>query len=197
MGWIMKKLLRWLLTTSPLAADLGLLVMRLYVGGLLAFAHGVDKMRNLDAFVVQVDALKMPSAQVLAVCAALAEFVGGILLTLGLLGRGAAAAVMVTMGVAVLQVHSADPFARKELAIVYGLGALALVLAGPGRISLDHLFFGRGNGKAAGPAGKARTDGPAPRTTSTADWPKPAAPRPPAPVPVPPPIPPKRDKASS
>jgi putative oxidoreductase len=44
------------------------------------------------------------------------------------------------MIVAVLLVHGADPLAKKELAILYGAAYLAIMLAGPGRLSLDHLL---------------------------------------------------------
>jgi len=188
----MRKLLRWLFTTSLVSADVGLLVMRLSVGLLLAFAHGADKVRNLDAFVAQVDKLNMPSAQFLGICAALAEFLGGLLLAIGLCSRGAAVAVLVTMGVAAFRVHGGDPFAKQELAIVYGIGALALVLAGPGRISLDHLFFGREKNVAPTPtetetAGKSSG---VPKVASTTDWLGSGAIH----APVPPPTPSKKTK---
>lgn len=193
----MKKLLRWLLTTSPLAADVGLLAMRLSVGLMLAVAHGVTKVRNLDAFVAQVDKMDLAHAQLLGVCAALAEFLGGLLLAVGLFSRGAAVAVLVTMGVAAFQVHGGDPFAKQELAIVYGLGALALLLAGPGRISLDHMFFGRKDRPVPADPEPVPSEGDAPRlippppkvdgprANSTADWLKPDAAR----APVLPPLP--------
>ena len=40
-------------------------------------------------------------------------------------------------------VHGADPFAKKELALLYGAGALTLMLTGPGQLSLDALWSRR------------------------------------------------------
>jgi putative oxidoreductase len=48
--------------------------------------------------------------------------------------------VLVTMLVAAFHVHATDPFSKKELALAYATAALAILLAGPGRLSLDARF---------------------------------------------------------
>ncbi|MFN4283775.1 MAG: DoxX family protein [Alphaproteobacteria bacterium] len=77
----------------------------------------------------------------MAVLAGLAEFVGGILLVLGLLTRPAAIAVFIVMMVAVFKVHlGAGFFAAKggyEFALLWGLVALGIALRGGGPLSLD------------------------------------------------------------
>ena len=47
--------------------------------------------------------------------------------------------LMITMVVAAFVVHGADPFGKKELALLYGAGALTLMLTGAGRLSIDAL----------------------------------------------------------
>lgn len=82
--------------------------------------------------------------------AAIAEFVGGIALILGLLTRLAAFGLVCTMIVAVYMhaVIMGDPFvsltggSSYQLAAVYLLLALLLLVAGPGRFSVDRLLFG-------------------------------------------------------
>ncbi len=76
------------------------------------------------------------------------ELIGGALLVLGLCSRLAALPLMVSMGVAILtaqreQIHGLpDLFGLVEWTYLALL--LWVALAGPGKVSLDHLFFGRG-----------------------------------------------------
>lgn len=70
-----------------------------------------------------------------------AEFIGSILLILGLLTRFAVVPLMVTMIVAVVVVHADDPFPRKELGLLYLIPYIVILINGPGSYSLDHYLF--------------------------------------------------------
>jgi putative oxidoreductase len=111
--------------------------LRLWTGLALALAHGVGKVSNLPGFTASVAKKGFFLPEVLGPAAALSELVGGLLLVIGLLTRVAATFVLVTLLVAGLIVHAADPFMKKELALTYAISALVLLLAGPGRYSLD------------------------------------------------------------
>jgi putative oxidoreductase len=82
--------------------------------------------------------------------AAISEFVGGIALILGFLTRLAAFGIACTMLVAIYthKFQMGDPFVNLtgggsyQVPVLYLLVALLLMVAGPGRISLDRLFFG-------------------------------------------------------
>jgi putative oxidoreductase len=137
----MRRLLQWLGSTSPFQTDLGLLALRLWVGLALAFGHGLDKVSSFERFNGTVDKLGLPMPAVLGTAAALAEFLGGLLLAAGALTRAAAAAIATTMLVAAFQVHATDGFAKQELPLAFAVGAIALTFAGPGRISVDALIF--------------------------------------------------------
>ena len=108
--------------------NLGLLVLRVMAGAGIA-RHGYQKV-----FEGQVQgltaAMGFPMPAVFAWAAALSEFLGGILVALGLLTRPAAFFVFATMSVAAFDRHRADPLALKELALAYWTMALALVLTG-------------------------------------------------------------------
>ena len=67
-------------------------------------------------------------------------FIGGLLLALGLFTRGASLFLLATMLNAIFYVHRLDPFEKKEMAILYGIGFLIFLFAGPGRLSLDSFF---------------------------------------------------------
>ena len=69
--------------------------------------------------------------------ATFAEFFCGILLIIGCCTRFAAFNLLVTMLVAGLIFHAADPFAKKELALLYAAGFFYFLLAGGNRWSVD------------------------------------------------------------
>ena len=150
-------MLRWLFRTSPFQTDLGLLGIRLFFGLTLALGHGLEKVSNFERFISQVDKIGLPFPQVLGTLAGLSEFLGGFLLALGFLTRGAAAAIGVTMFVAAFYVHAEAPYVCtslpcQELALCFSAAALGLFLAGPGRLSADYLLIGRRGRKAPPPA---------------------------------------------
>jgi putative oxidoreductase len=134
---------RLLFRSPPWGHDAALALLRAAFGLTLAFAHGVGKAADLGKFTASVASRGFPLPTVLAPAAALSELVGGILLAVGLMTRPAAAFVSITMLTAALRVHANDPFARKELGLAYAAVAIALLIAGAGRFSLDARLFGK------------------------------------------------------
>jgi putative oxidoreductase len=129
----------------PARASIGLLVVRLIVG--LAFMHhGYGKIQHPFSW-MGPDSGMPPFLQSLA---ALSEFGGGLAWILGLLTPLASFGIFCTMTMAIrmhaLVLH--DPFVSStggrsfELAAAYFGVALLLLLAGPGRFSLDRVVFG-------------------------------------------------------
>jgi len=98
----------------------------------------------------------VPAPTVAAWCSALAEFVGGALLAIGLLTRPAALALTINMLVAAFVAHASAPWfstgtgPAKEPALLFLVPFVALLMTGPGRYSIDRLIAG------AGRAGEAR-----------------------------------------
>jgi putative oxidoreductase len=130
-------------SSSPAGHELGLALVRLGFGASLALAHGLPKLTNAGGFVGHLAQGGFPGASFLGWAAILSELVGGLLLAFGLLTRPAAAFVLVTLAVAAFHVHASDPFGKKELALAYVLVALATLVAGPGRFSLDSVLASR------------------------------------------------------
>lgn len=150
---------------APVTKDLGVLILRLAGGG-LALAHGWGKVVSLsagqgDRLVAGVGALGFPAPGLFAWAAALAEFVGGLCVLLGLATRVAAAFAAFTMAVAAFGQHRAHlqllakvgalavpadslkAWGNPELALVYLSIFLAIAPIGAGRFALDALI-GRG-----------------------------------------------------
>ena len=123
----------------------GLLLLRL-VAGAAFLHHGYGKIQNPFAW-MGPDAGFPGVFQALA---AVSEFGGGLAWMLGLLTPLASSGLACTMAVAVWM-HAAvlhDPFVALqggrsyELASVYLCVAVLLLLAGPGRFSVDRVVFG-------------------------------------------------------
>jgi putative oxidoreductase len=118
-------------------ADVGLLVLRVALGGGMALLHGWPKLanykNNLESF---PDPIGVGSA-LSFILAVFAEFFCGILLALGCFTRLALTQLIATMAVAAFIVHASDPLAKRELALLYLVGYLFLFMSGPGAHSLD------------------------------------------------------------
>lgn len=133
----MKPLLR-LFSPPPLPApaSAGLLILRL-VAGTAFVIHGWGKIQNPFGW-MGPDASIPGFFQALA---AISEFGGGIAWTLGALTPPASFGLACTMAVAVYM-HVAVYGGSFEPAAVYLAVAILLMLAGPGRWSVDRLLFG-------------------------------------------------------
>ena len=76
-----------------------------------------------------------------------AEFVCSILIIIGLATRFATIPLIITMLVAIFQAHGADPFGKKELAVLYLIMFIGFFVLGPGRYSIDYLVGGKGRNR--------------------------------------------------
>jgi putative oxidoreductase len=123
--------------SGPGTLDFGLFLWRLFLGASMAVAHGWGKIPVSEGFVQGVGSLGFPVPVVFAWAAALSEFLGGILLALGLATRFAALSVIITMGVAAFGMHLNDGFSGMEMALLYFVGAMPFLFYGAGRFSLD------------------------------------------------------------
>jgi putative oxidoreductase len=139
--------MRRLLPAFPgYSASIGLLVLRGTAGSAMMI-HGWPKIQNPTAWM----GAEAPVPGILQAAAATAEFGGGFLWIVGLLTPIASLLIASTMATAAGMVHISQghPFVSTsggpsyELAAVYLAVAILLLLAGPGRLSLDAVLFRR------------------------------------------------------
>ncbi|GAA4050604.1 DoxX family protein [Nonomuraea soli] len=126
--------------------DLGALIARVTIG-VIFIAHGWQKWQNgLDATTQMFVQAGVPMPQAAATFTAVAELGGGSLLVLGLITRIVALALLAVSIGAIAYVHIYNGIFVAdngwELVGALGAGCLLLMVAGPGRISLDGLFGG-------------------------------------------------------
>lgn len=136
-------------TTTPydsVSPDIGLLILRVVFGGLLA-AHGTQKLFGwFDGFGLEAnnqmfDAMGYNPGKIFGTLAGLSELTGGLLLLLGLLTPLAAAIVVGTMINAVNATWANGLFGGQqpgyELALLFASVGAAVAFTGPGKFSLD------------------------------------------------------------
>jgi putative oxidoreductase len=126
-------------TTDPWIS-LGLLILRLGTGGLLLYAHGWGKITRFgERLHTFADPIGVGS-EISFVLVVFTEVVCAALLALGLWTRFVAIPIVIFALVAVFVQHWGDPFPKKELALLYGIPALALALTGAGMFALDAIM---------------------------------------------------------
>lgn len=136
----MKNILFGTTSESSNSSEFALTFLRVFTGLAMAFTHGIGKVPPPDMLVQGVASIGFPMPGLFAWAAGLSEFVGGILLALGFLTRPAAAFLAFTMGVAAMIVHAADPFAKKEMGLLYFAIALVFAIRGSGKWSVDNFI---------------------------------------------------------
>ena len=121
--------------------DVGLFLMRLGAGAVMLFAHGSDKLVNFSSISPGFpDPLGLGSTFSL-ILVVFAEFFCSLAIIFGIFTRYAAIPLFFNMLVAAFIVHNADPWARKELAIVFMIIFITLFFTGGGRYSIDMKLF--------------------------------------------------------
>lgn len=119
---------------------LALLALRLTLG-IIMTAHGSHKVYgHMHEYAGYIASLGMPGW--LGYVSALTEFIGGILLILGLFTRVASLAVFVNMGEAITQVHWKHGLLGAggyEYPLSLAAIAFALIFFGAGAISIDFI----------------------------------------------------------
>jgi putative oxidoreductase len=117
--------------------DLGLLLFRVSVAGMMLCSHGWGKLIGYgDKYMMFPDPLGVGSPVSMALAVG-AEVFCSIAIIFGFATRLAAIPLVITMLVAIVLVHGGDPWQKKEFAMLYLIPFLTLIFTGAGRFSLD------------------------------------------------------------
>lgn len=120
--------------------DLALLILRVMVGALM-LTHGYGKFLKLfgEGPLQFGDPLGL-GVTLSLVLAVFAEVFCSLFLMVGIATRLATIPLIITMMVAAFIVHAEDAFRVKEMALLYLLIYVTLLLAGAGKYSIDRLI---------------------------------------------------------
>ncbi len=117
--------------------NIGLALLRIIPSAIMLIVHGLPKLQKLLAGNFEfADPIGIGAAPSLFLTV-IGEFVAPLLIIIGFKTRFAAIPAAITMFVAAFVIHGADPFAKKELALLYFVFFLIIALVGPGKYSID------------------------------------------------------------
>lgn len=122
--------------------DMAALIIRIVIGLSLFYGHGLGKWHvALGGDEIQfMDPIGL-GVQASFFLVLFAEGICTLLVVVGLITRWALLPIIINMAAIVFIIHLSDGFGKIELPLIYLAGFSALLYIGPGRISLDHLFF--------------------------------------------------------
>jgi putative oxidoreductase len=119
------------------------LILRFVFGALMLLNHGWRKWLKIlsDDPIKFADPLGVGELMSLYLTV-FAEVLCSALLIIGLFTRGVVVPLLFTMAVAIFMIHWADPFAKKELALIFSTAYILIFILGPGKFSADYILFG-------------------------------------------------------
>ena len=121
--------------SKSLRTDIGLALLRI-VPSAMMMTHGYGKLQMLingEEFANPIGIGETPSLFLTVV----GEFLCPILIIIGFKTRWATVPTIITMLVAAFIVHGADPFVKKEMALLYAIIFISIAFLGPGKYSID------------------------------------------------------------
>ena len=134
----MKKLVS--INFSQKGIDLAILITRI-TAAVLMLSHGLPKLGMLlSGNGAQFPAVLGMSGELSLTLTVFAEVICSVFILFGFGTRLAVIPLIITMLVAVLYIHSADPFAKQEPGIQYLVLYVILFITGSGKYSLDYLL---------------------------------------------------------
>jgi putative oxidoreductase len=121
---------------SAAAFNLAILLLRIATGAIM-MKHGYDKLVHFAEYKGKfMNFMGLGQATSLSLVI-FAEFFCALFIIIGLFTRLAVIPLVIVMGVALFKAHNSDFMGEGETASLYFAAYVALLLVGPGRISVD------------------------------------------------------------
>ncbi|MCL2074773.1 MAG: DoxX family protein [Marinilabiliaceae bacterium] len=126
-------------SVSGSSASIGLLLLRIAISAMM-LTHGMTKLSNFSELSQHFDPIGIGGSLSLSLVI-FAEVFCSIAVMLGLFTRLCVIPLMFAMCVAIFIFLAGEPFAAKELALLYLSFYVVLLIVGPGRYSIDRLLW--------------------------------------------------------
>ena len=121
------------------AINTALLIIRLGLG-ILILKHGYSKIADFSSMQYKFLNFMHLGSRISLILVIFAEFFCAILLILGLFTRLACIPLIIAMCVALFVANKGDFFGKGEESALYLTGFIAILFAGPGRVSIDNII---------------------------------------------------------
>ena len=121
------------------AVNTALLILRVGLGSLI-LKHGYDKLSHFNTMQDKFMSFLHMGSTVSLVLVIFAEFFCAILLILGLFTRLACVPLIIDLCVAFFIIKNGEFFGKGEVEALYLVGFVAILFAGPGRVSVDRMI---------------------------------------------------------
>ena len=128
-----------ILSIQPFSTDLGILLLRLILGGLFIW-HGYDALNHYKLYLSMSKSTIGLDVSLEFNLVVFSQFICGILVAAGVLTRLAVIPIFISMTVAFFIAHHGQPFMMKELPFAYWLLCIPVFVLGSGRLSVDKLL---------------------------------------------------------
>ena len=122
---------------SATSFNLTMLLLRVAFGASILFNHGLPKLTKFASMQSSFFDLLGIGSKWSLILVIFAEVFCAILLIIGLFSRFAAIPLIITMVVAIFLAGKGQPLNKLELPILFLTGFAAVLIAGPGRLSVD------------------------------------------------------------
>lgn len=130
-----------LTTSAPVAEDLGKLLLRVVPGGIMLIDHGWPKLMGMgERMETFADPVGLGPGLSL-VLIVFAEVICAVLVMLGVWTRLSTIPLIIGMAVITFVSHGDDLLGKGEIALIYLIAFIAILLVGGGRFSLDRVKF--------------------------------------------------------
>jgi putative oxidoreductase len=134
--------------TTDFVSSNGILFLRISIGLMMLLGHGISKLQNFSSLkdswpVAKIPLLEMMSNPISLMVTIFAEIIFSALIIVGFATRPAAFIFVFCMSVATFQIYDKSPLfmtnniATTELPLLYLIPAIAILLTGAGRYSID------------------------------------------------------------
>ncbi|WP_405204942.1 DoxX family protein [Aquimarina sp. LLG6339-5] len=127
--------------TSFLSKDYTLLFFRVLVSISMINTHGMKKLLNFEETIKHIPDPMGVGGEISAVLAIVANIVAPLFVILGLGTRLATIPILSVTLMGFFIVHGNDPWAVRDVPLMYSLAYLLIFFMGAGKYSLDNKFF--------------------------------------------------------